>query len=126
MVDVTPAVPAGRQVVEAYGSGGFRVSGLAYQGSVLVTPEATFAWPVADLGEVTAESLTGLPADLAGIEVLLLGCGPKTLPVSRELRQQIRAAGPVLEAMDTGAACRTYNILLAEERRVAAALIAIA
>ncbi|MDH3474651.1 MAG: Mth938-like domain-containing protein [Rhodospirillales bacterium] len=121
MVEVTSSVPSGRQVVEAYGGGGFRVSGTAYRGSVLVTPDASFCWPVSGFDALAPESFQPFLSELAEIEILLLGCGAKLLPVSKTLR----AAGPVLEPMDTGAACRTYNVLLAEERRVAAALIAV-
>jgi uncharacterized protein len=125
MVDVTSNVPSGRQVVEAYGGGGFRVSGTAYRGSVLVTPGASFPWPVAGFDALAPESFQPFLTVLAEIEILLLGCGAKLLPVSKTLRAAVRAAGPVLEPMDTGAACRTYNVLLAEDRRVAAALIAV-
>ncbi len=125
MVDVTPMIPAGRQVVEAYGGGGFRVAGVAYQGSVLVLPERTLAWSVGDISDITLESLEAVLAGSDGLEVLLLGCGAKAAFISPALRAAVRAAGPVLEAMGTGAACRTYNVLLSEERRVAAALIAV-
>ena len=58
-------------------------------------------------------------------QILLIGCGQGAAMISPALRQALRAAGAVIDAMDTGAACRTYNVLLAEERRVAAALIAV-
>ncbi|MFO1050564.1 MAG: Mth938-like domain-containing protein, partial [Geminicoccaceae bacterium] len=57
--------------------------------------------------------------------ILVVGCGAKFVILSPALHQSVRAWGPVVEAMATPAACRTYNILLAEGRRVAAALIAI-
>ncbi|MDH3595099.1 MAG: Mth938-like domain-containing protein [Rhodospirillales bacterium] len=125
MTDVTPEIPADRQLVEAYGDGGFKVSGMAYRGSILVLPERTLGWPVADIGELTLESLEPILAEGSAIELLLLGCGPRLAFIAPDLRQQVRAAGPVLEPMDTGAACRTYHVLLAEGRRVAAALIAV-
>ena len=76
---------------------------------------------------VTSESLAEVTAaGRAGeVEILLLGCGPRMAPVPRPLRETLRAAGIVIEAMDTGAACRTYNVLMSEGRRVAAALIAV-
>lgn len=125
MVDITPMIPPGRQVVEAYGGGGFRVGGIAYRGSILVFPERTLAWSVGDIAEMTLESLEATLTGYDGLEVLLVGCGTKLVFISPAWRKAVRAAGPVLEAMDTGAACRTYNVLLAEERRVAAALIAV-
>ena len=114
-------IPAGRQVVDSYGRNGFHVSGVAYEGAILVTAEATVAWPVGSLVEVTPDSLSTLFG--RGIEILLLGCGPRMVPVPPALRAVLKAKGIVVDAMDTGAACRTYNVLLAEERRVAAALL---
>jgi uncharacterized protein len=121
VTDVTPLIPAGRQVVDSYGRNGFHVSGVAYEGAILVTAEATVAWRVTALEDVTPDSLSVLFD--RGIEILLLGCGARMVPVPRALRAALKAKGIVIDAMDTGAACRTYNILLAEERRVAAALL---
>ena len=121
MTDVTPLIPAGRQVVDSYGRNGFHVSGVAYEGAILVTADATLAWSVASLADVTLDSLSVLFG--RGIEILLLGCGPRMAPIPRELRAGLKAKGIVVDPMDTGAACRTYNVLLAEERRVAAALL---
>lgn len=121
MTDVTPLIPAGRQVVDSYGRNGFHVSGVAYEGAILVTAEATVAWPVGSVTEVTLDSLSALFD--RGIEILLLGCGARMVPVPPALRTALKAKGMVVDAMDTGAACRTYNVLLAEERRVAAALL---
>jgi len=121
VTDVTPLIPAGRQVVDSYGRNGFHVSGVAYEGAILVTAEATVAWPVGSLTEVTLDSLSALFD--RGIEILLLGCGARMVPVPPALRTALKAKGMVVDAMDTGAACRTYNVLLAEERRVAAALL---
>lgn len=130
MVDITPLLPGGRQIVESYGGGGFRVSGQRYQGSILVLPERTVAWPVKIFTEITLDSLAPLfaVAPAAGElrpELLLLGCGPRLLLLPGELRRALRTQGLVCEAMDTGAACRTYNVLLAEGRAVAAALVAV-
>lgn len=122
-MDITPRLPEGRQLIERYGEGRFRVSGRSLEGSVLVTPEATEPWPVTRFDEITLESLE--PLLVAGIDVLLLGCGPRLLLPPRQLKQAVRERGPVLEPMDTGAAARTFNVLMAEERRVGAALIAV-
>jgi uncharacterized protein len=121
VTDVTPLIPAGRQVVDSYGRNGFHVSGVAYEGAILVTPDATVAWRIGSFTEVTLDSLSVLFE--RGIEILLLGCGARMAPVPMNLRAALKARGIVVDAMDTGAACRTYNILLAEERRVAAALL---
>jgi uncharacterized protein len=118
-MELTQVVPAGRQVIERYGPSGFRVSGAVYLGPVLVFAERTIDWPAAAL---SAEGLAPVVAH-GGIELLLLGLGRRTVPVAPALRAALRAAGIAIEAMDTGAACRTYNLLIAEDRRVAAALL---
>lgn len=127
-MDLTPLIPAGRQIVESYGGGRFRVSGQVFEGSILVLTDRATAWPVADIALATLESLAAV-ADAAragAIDLLLVGCGARMAPLPPGLRQAFRAIGVVMEPMDTGAACRTYNVLMAEGRRVAAALIAIA
>lgn len=122
MVDVTPLIPSDRQVIDGYGAGGFRVSGREYRNPILVFPDLTLAWDIADFAGVTEASLQPI-LDHGGVEVLLLGCGPKMRLVPSSLRLHLRRAGTVIDPMDTGAACRTYNILLAEGRQIAAALL---
>ncbi|HZF33239.1 MAG TPA: Mth938-like domain-containing protein [Candidatus Angelobacter sp.] len=126
-MDLTPLIPAGRQIVESYGSGRFRVSGRVFEGSILVLADRTAAWPAADIASMTLEDLAPVAeAARAGtIDLLLVGCGARMFPLPPGLRQDFRKLGVVIEPMDTGAACRTYNVLAAEGRRVAAALIAI-
>ena len=124
-MDITPLIPSGRQVIESYGDGRFRISGTYHQGSVIVTPEASLPWPVADFSELTPESLQPLLALDYRPGILLVGCGKSIRPLPESLRAALRAEGMVLEPMDSGAACRTYNVLMSEERLVAAALIAI-
>jgi uncharacterized protein len=125
-LDLTPLIPAGRQIVESYGGGRFRVSGAVHEGSVLVFPARTLAWPVAAMDQLNEQTLAPVIAEAqaGGIDLLLLGCGARMALMPGPLRQHLRAAGVVVEAMDTGAACRTYNVLMADGRRVAAALIA--
>jgi uncharacterized protein len=121
-MDVTPIIPAGKQVIDRYGTDGFRVSGTLYPGAILLFPDETVAWPVTAMADVTAESL-GPVVTRGGVEILLLGCGRRMALVPPALRAQLKAAGIVIDAMDTGAACRTYSVLLGEGRRVAAALL---
>ena len=121
-MDLTPVIPSGRQVIESYGPGGFRVSGRAFATSILIFPDQTLAWNVRDAAAINAGDLAPVLAH-GGIEILLLGCGAQLLQVAPELRQTLRAAGIGVDPMDTGAACRTYNVLMAEGRPVAAALI---
>ncbi len=125
MVDITPLLPNGRQIIESYGEGRFRVSGTQHQGSILVLPDRTLAWPVSDPTGLTQESLAPIVEAEPRVELLLIGCGPRLVLLPAALRNGLRQQGIVCEAMDSGAACRTYNVLLAEGRAVAAALIAV-
>jgi uncharacterized protein len=122
-MDITPLVPAGRQLIQSYGAGRFRVSGTVYGGPILVLPDRTLAWGVGDASELSFASLA--PIVEAGVmtEVILFGAGRRGTFVPPGLRAELKAVGIVLEAMDTGAACRTFNVLSGEDRRVAAALI---
>lgn len=124
-MDVTPLIPQGRQVIESYGDGGFTVTGEAYRGSILVLPDRTGAWPLTSIAELDLASLEPILAAEPPVEVLLIGCGAAMTFIDPDLREAARARGVALEPMDTGAACRTYNVLMAEDRRVAAALIAV-
>ncbi len=124
-MDVTPLIPQGRQIVESYGGGGFRVSGVAFEGSILVLPERSLSWRATDLSGLSLAVIEPVLAAEPGVEVLLVGCGAAMAFIDPDLRAAASARGVVMEAMDTGAACRTYNVLAAEDRRVAAALIAV-
>ena len=126
MADVSPIIPAGRQVVESYGSGSFRISGELYTHSILVQPDITLPWGITYWAEIEIGTLLALGVDLHRPKTLLIGTGAKQHFPTRAFRQKLRAAGLVVETMNTGAACRTYNVLMAEGRDVAAALIAIA
>src|SRR5262245_8621132 len=125
-MDLTPLIPAGRQIVESYGGGRFRVTGVVYEGSILVFPGNTLRWPVGAMEQLNTASLAPVVAEAqsGNVDLLLLGCGARMAMVPAALRQQLRESGVVIEAMDTSAACRTYNVLMADGRRVAAALIA--
>ncbi len=121
-MELTPVIPSGRQVIESYGPRGFRVAGITYARPILVFPDATFDWQVAGIAAVSAETLRPV-IERGGTEILLLGCGTRMALVPAAVRQALKAAGVGLDLMDTGAACRTYNVLLSEDRRVAAALL---
>ncbi len=124
-MEITPEIPQDRQVIESYGEGRFRISGRAYTGSVLVFPDRTLAWPVASMPDLSMDALADVVAAAPPVEILLIGCGAKLALLPGPLRQALREHGIGCDTMDTGAACRTYNVLLAESRRVAAALIAL-
>lgn len=115
----------GRPFIDAYGDGGFRLRGERHRGSLLLLPSGVRAWPVTSFAEITAASFEAVLSEKAAIEFLLVGTGAKLLPLEASLRQALAAQGLPTESMDTGAACRTYNVLIAEGRRVAVALIAV-
>ena len=125
MADITPATPPEISLIQAYGNGGFRISGVAHVGSVVVLPARVEPWPIAAAAELVADSLEIVIAAEPRVELLLVGCGVRSALLPSALRRRLRAAGIAVEPMDTGAACRTYNVLVAEGRRIAAALMAI-
>ncbi len=97
---------------------------MAHQGSVLVLTEETLPWAVPASHDITVESLSAVLVD-PHPQILVIGCGKRFTAPPKGLRQALGAFGVVLEWMDTGAACRTFNVLLAEERGAAAALVAV-
>lgn len=122
-MDITPAIPEGRQVISAYGDGRFRISGTVWEQPVLVFPTRTIPWEVSTLSDVSEDSLAAVFSADPAVEVLLLSTGLKMALPPPALRQALQARGLAFDVMDTGAACRTYNVLVAEDRRVAVALL---
>ena len=120
-----PARFPGRAPIEAYGNGGFRFADMSHRGSILALPSGIEAWPVASAAEIAPASLERVIAEAPAIEILLVGTGETMVPLSREARVALEAVGLVPELMATGAAVRTFNVLLSENRAVAAALVAV-
>jgi uncharacterized protein len=115
----------GRAAVEAYGNGGFRFAGMSHRGSILCLPAGVSAWEVAALADIDAAALAPIIAGADPAGVLLIGAGAKWQPLPPPAAKALTEAGVHFEIMDTGAAARTYNVLLGEERSVAAALVAV-
>ena len=112
--------------IEGYGGGGFRVQGEWIQGSTLILDDVARPWRVAALAELAPDAFAPVLAEgAAAVEFVLLGTGATTAPPPRAVREALKAAGLGLEIMDTPAACRLYNVLAQDGRRVAAALIAV-
>ena len=119
-----PHLPRPAQI-DAYGDGGFRFAGMSHRGSLLCFPDGIWAWPVHGVSDVT-ESTLRAALDRAGrLDFFLLGTGPDPWPLPETLRGLFREASLSVDSMTTGSAVRTYNILLAENRRVGAGLIAV-
>lgn len=118
-----PDIPSDRQLVQAYRPGGFRVSGQDHQGSLLVLRDRTLAWAPRRYEDVDLAALAPVLAAEPAVEILILGSGADFRLPDPALRGALRRHGIVVEGMTTPAGCRTYNVLLAENRRVAAALL---
>ena len=124
-IEIRAAHFPGRAPVDAYGNGGFRFADMSHIGSILCLPSGIHGWEMKDAAALVLEDLERILAEAGDIEVLLFGMGNDLRPIPKPLKEALRAAGIASDPMSTGAAVRTYNVLLAEERRVAAALIAV-
>jgi uncharacterized protein len=111
--------------IEAYGKGGFAFADMSHRGSLLCLPDAIWAWPVVRPEEIDEASLARVFAAANGIDTLIVGTGTEVWLAPPALRNALRKVGIVLDPMQTGPAIRTYNIMIGERRRVAAALIAV-
>jgi uncharacterized protein len=115
----------GRAPIDAYGNGGFRFAGMSHRGSILCLPSGVRSWDVADPAGLTLAALRKILAELEMPQFLLLGTGRTQVFPELAVRAAFAEKRVGLEIMDTGAAARTYNVLLAEQRPVSAALIAV-
>lgn len=98
---------------------------MSHRGSLLLLPSGVWAWPVNDPSAINAEVLAPVIAEADGIALLLIGTGATRWSLPVELMQLFAAHGISAETSRTGQAANTYNMLLEERRRVAAALIAV-
>jgi uncharacterized protein len=115
----------GRYPIDAYGNGGFRFADMSHRGSILALPTGVRAWAVTSPAEVSEAALAPVFEEGDALDLLLLGTGRDVAFLPDALRRRFRDAGIGLDVMQTGAAARTYNVLLAENRKVGAALIAV-
>jgi uncharacterized protein len=120
----TPHLPR-RVPIDAYGKGGFRFADMSHRGSLLCLPSGIWAWPPAAPADIDVAALAPVFAEADAIDLFLLGTGAAPWVVPEALRWELRDRRVAVEAMPTGPAVRTYNILLGENRRVAAGLIAV-
>ena len=119
-----PAHFPGRALIDAYGNGGFRFAEMSHRGSILCLPDGVFGWDAPAPDQLAPYHLRQALETLSAPAFLLLGTGSQQIFPAPDLAAAFADAGLGLEAMSTGAACRTYNVLLGEGRPVAAALIA--
>jgi uncharacterized protein len=111
--------------IEAYGNGGFAFDGMSHRGSLLCLPDAIWAWSVTRPEEIDEASLVKVFAAANGIDTLIVGTGTAVWLPPSHLRNALRRVSVGLDTMQTAPAIRTYNIMIGERRRVAAALIAV-
>lgn len=112
-------------LIDAYGNGGFRFAGMSHRGSLLCLPDGIWAWPVTSPAALSEDTLAPILARASELDLVLIGTGRDLWVMPDALRQQFRAAHLSADTMTTGAAVRTYNVLLAERRRVGAGLIVV-
>ena len=111
--------------IEAYGKGGFTFADMSHRGSLLCLPDSIWAWSVTKPEQIDRDCLAKVFGQASAIDTLIIGSGTDMWVPPRGLREELRTVRVVLDAMQTGPAIRTYNIMLGERRRVAAALIAV-
>ncbi len=114
-----------RAPIDAYGDHGFRFAETSHRGALLILPSGMYGWQPEAFEAVDTPSFSRVFDEASGIDFLLFGTGEKRLVPPAEISRAFLDAGVGLEIMDTGAACRTYNVLLGEARAVAAALLAV-
>lgn len=124
-IEIREAHFPGRAAVDAYGNGGFRFADMSHRGSVLMLPSGIYGWDLQEGDALTEERFERVLAEAAEIEVLLVGTGREIRPLPAALRACFKASGISSDPMSTGAAVRTFNVMLSESRAVAAALIAV-
>jgi uncharacterized protein len=112
-------------LIDAHGGGGFRFAGMSHRGSLLCLPDGIWAWPVTTRAQLTDEAFALVFARADALDFFILGNGEAPWPVPAPLRVRFHDARISLDAMMTGPALRTYNVLLMEGRRVGAGLIAV-
>lgn len=124
-INIRAAHFPGRAPIDAYGDGGFRFAEMSHRGSIMCLPSGIHGWDVTEPAQIVEETLQRVFDDAGQIDILLVGTGVDLVPLSKPLRDRLRMLGVSADPMSTGAAVRTYNVLLAEDRAVAAVLLAV-
>lgn len=123
-MDVTPLIPKGLNIIQSYKNGSFKISGQSYENAVTVTPESCENWDIDEgFDSLEMKNFQPIIEQSHEIDVFLLGTGKNIQFLPKPLKSELKRSGVYLDIMDTGAACRTYNVLMAEGRRVMALLI---
>lgn len=115
----------GQPLIDAYGAYKFRLAEQEFDGSILLTPKGVYPWAVSKIEDATVASLAQLIATSDTFDFLIVGAGAQFGRWPKNVTTHLQNLRIIPDFMDTGAAARTYNVLRAENRRVAAALIAV-
>ncbi|MFK4060557.1 MULTISPECIES: Mth938-like domain-containing protein [Brucella] len=124
-IEIREAHFPGRAPIDAYGDGGFRFAEMSHRGSILCLPSGIHGWEPATPPILAKVDLKMILEQASDIEILLVGTGMDLRRIPEDVRAILREHRISSDPMSTGAAVRTYNVLLAEDRAVAAALIAV-
>lgn len=124
-MDITPLIPSGKKIITGYGEGAFKINNDPHTGSIIITTDLVLGWHISEFKDLTPESLSILFENVRNTEIVIIGCGLQHQRLQSDIYSAFRSKNISVEIMSTGAACRTYNVLLGEGRHVAAALIAV-
>ncbi|WP_137131874.1 Mth938-like domain-containing protein [Rhizobium sp. FY34] len=124
-IEIRDAHFPGRAVIDSYGNGGFRFADMSHRGSLICLPSGIYGWDLSEGDALTVDAFARILAEAGDVEFLLVGTGKDIRPLPAPLKAALRAKGISSDPMGTGAAVRTYNIMLGEQRPVAAAFIAV-
>ncbi len=124
-IEIRSAHFPGRAPIDVYGNGGFRFADMSHRGSILCLPSGIYGWDMTATDALTPDRFQKVIDEAAEIEFLLVGTGDDMRPLPQALKTAFRDAGMSSDPMNTGAAVRTFNIMLSESRAVACALIAV-
>ena len=124
-IEIREAHFPGRAPIDAYGNGGFRFADMSHRGSILCLPSGIHGWDKEEGAALTVADLQRVLDEAGDIEVLLVGTGKDIRPLPADIKAALKERRISSDPMSTGAAVRTFNVMLAESRAVAAALIAV-
>lgn len=121
-MDITPLISSQNMVIQSYGKNGFKISGTQFDTPVLVLPTSTVPLSPSSFAQINESALNDIAQYQDEIDLLIIGCGEHAAPASQDLRDSLKKLDINVETMTTGAACRSFNVLLGDGRRIAALL----
>lgn len=124
-IEIREAHYPGRAPIDAYGNGGFRFADMSHRGSLMCLPSGIYGWNVESVTDLDVNAFKSVLAEAEQIELFLLGTGMDLVRIAPDVREAFRGKTISVDSMSTGAAVRTFNVMLAEDRAVAAAFLAV-